>query len=166
MKKIVLGAGIVAAIITIVVLITSQKEKASIVHSPIVPFMGEDGTYCFTYQHAATPEAPYEVTEHMFIDLSHNTINGTKVGMQSGPDMTNGYEGTITGQKEADTITAKFAYTVEGSQNIEVEKYAIGATGLKKHRYTLVEKNGMLIPNTSTAFTEQSYVSVDCPATH
>src|SRR6185436_5875138 len=84
-----------------------------------------DGHQCYTYSHEKTETEPYDVSE--FIDLTINGmgVTGTKTGTQEGPDMHNGYSGTLTGtlDKNKNTIEVLFSYIIEGSHNEEREVY-------------------------------------------
>src|ERR1035437_9142238 len=73
----------------------------------------KDGRQCYTYNHEGTATEPYTVNEFLDINISGKTVTGTKTGSQSGPDMTNGYSGTITGTLDKNTITDVFSYVVE-----------------------------------------------------
>lgn len=121
-----------------------------------------DGRQCYSYSHEATADAPYSVQEFLDITIVGKNVTGKKTGTQSGPDMTNGYEGTISGTLENNTITALFAYMIEGSKNTEQELYSGSKVGIEKLRYPLVEKNNMLVPDTTKEFTALSYARVEC----
>lgn len=122
----------------------------------------KDGRQCYAYNHEATPEAPYTVNEFIDITISSAEVSGTKVGTQNGPDMTNGYQGTLIGKLEGGTINAVFSYTVEGSQNKEKEIYRAGKTGIEKLRYPLKEEKDMLVPDTTKEFQVLNYARVGC----
>jgi len=117
---------------------------------------------CYKYHQVATKNAPYAVDEYVDLSINGTKISGTKNGTQSGPDMTNGYTGTLDGTINNDLITAVYSYTVEGAKNKEKELYKIVPTGLEKMRYPLVEKGGMLVPDTSKEFKILSYIKADC----
>jgi uncharacterized protein YxeA len=117
---------------------------------------------CYTYSHEGTKDAPYTVHEFIDMTVDNGVISGKKTGTQTGPDMTNGYEGTLIGTVDKDTITAVFSYTVEGSKNKEKEIYKTGKTGIEKLRYPLTEGNGMLIPDTTKDATHMLYSRVEC----
>ena len=70
-----------------------------------------------------------------------------KTGSQSGPDMTNGYEGILAGSLNTNILDLIYSYTVEGSKNKEQEIYELQDNSLVKLRWTLVEKNNMLVPD-------------------
>ena len=76
--------------------------------------------------------------------------------------MTNGYQGEITGTISNNTLTAVFDYVIEGSSNKEKEIYAVTDFRLTKHRYPLIEENGMLVPDTTKDFTELIYQQEKC----
>jgi len=124
----------------------------------------ENGRQCYTYSHAATTAEPYDVTEFVDITAKEGAVAGTKTGTQKGPDMTNGYSGTLTGSVSGDTLTVVFSYTIEGSKNKEQELYRIrqDKIGIEKLRYPLIEKNSMLVPDTSQEFKTMLYARVEC----
>ncbi len=121
-----------------------------------------DGTYCYERNQAATPDAPYAVEENVRIIVSGTNVVGTKTGTQSGPDMSNGYEGTLAGIRQGNDMTVVFAYTVEGSQNKEQELYTWSEIGLTKHRYALVDKGNLLVPDMNGTLTNIEYELVTC----
>ncbi len=121
-----------------------------------------DGRQCYTYSHDATETEPYAVTEFLDITINGTLVNGTKKGTQNGPDMHNGYTGTISGTLLNNQITAIFSYTIEGSQNQEKEIYRAGLVGLEKLRYPLIEQNKMLVPDITKEFKILTYARVGC----
>jgi hypothetical protein len=168
---------LVLIIIGVVALITQKiwvpKLVAHIISSEAVPIVTAtnqpdlvltDGRQCYTYSHQATTDAPYTVSEFIDMTISGVNVTGTKSGTQSGPDMTNGYNGTITGTLKNNMITDVFSYTVEGSANKEQEIYRASKIGIEKLRYPLVEEKGILVPDTTQAFTSLSYARVGCTA--
>lgn len=124
----------------------------------------QDGRQCYTYNHEATTTEPYKVDEFIDITISGTKVSGSKKGTQAGPDMTNGYTGTINGTLTSDTIESVFAYTIEGSQNKESEIYKArkDEIGIEKLRYPLIEKGGMLVPDTTQDFKTLLYARVGC----
>lgn len=118
---------------------------------------------CYAYHQVATKSAPYAVDEVLDITTTGTAVSGVKQGTQKGPDMTNGYTGTITGTVEKGVITSVYAYTVEGSQNKEQELYRIVSSGLEKLRYPLIQGKGMLVPDTTQSFKVMTYTTTDCP---
>jgi|GEM_PF-2320752 len=125
-----------------------------------------DGQQCYTYDHKATTREPYTVTEFIDINISGTKVTGTKTGTQKGPDMTNGYTGSITGTLDNNVITDIFSYVIEGSKNKEQEIYRTSKIGIEKMRYPLIEKAGMLVPDTTKTFTAMSYARVGCLASN
>ncbi len=121
-----------------------------------------DGRQCYAYNHEGTPEEPYTVSEILDITIAGKNITGTKTGNQSGPDMTNGYTGTITGTWENNTISDVFSYVIEGSAGKEREIYRTNVTGLEKMRYPLVQSDNMLVPDTTEDFKIMNYSRVPC----
>jgi len=125
-----------------------------------------DGRQCYTYNHEATKDEPYKVNEFIDITISGTKVTGTKRGTQSGPDMTNGYNGTLVGTLDKDTITSIFSYVIEGSSGKEKEIYKTSKTGIDKLRYQLIEKDKMLVPDTTKDFKILSYARVGCTASN
>lgn len=136
----------------------------------VVPFAVQpnisliNGRQCYTYDHEATNTEPYTVHEFLDITIDGTKVVGTKTGTQSGPDMTNGYNGTIIGTLNKDTITDVFSYTIEGSANKEKEIYKADKTGISKLRYPLIEEKGILVPDVTKDFTAMLYARVGCTA--
>jgi hypothetical protein len=120
------------------------------------------GESCYVYNQVATVDAPYKVDEYLNIKVSGDKVVGTKKGNQSGPDMTNGYTGSISGTLSSDTIKSVFSYVVEGSKNNEQEIYKITPSGLDKLRYPLIDKKGVLTPDTSKEYKTLSYKKISC----
>lgn len=120
------------------------------------------GNTCYAYHQAATKDAPYKVDEYINLNVAGDKVTGTKKGTQSGPDMTNGYNGTLKGMLDKNTVGVLFSYTVEGSKNIEREIYNIVPSGLQKLRYPLIENKTVLEPDTTKEAKILSYNKVDC----
>ena len=118
--------------------------------------------YCYAYHQTSTPSAPYTVDEYLSIIMKGDEISGTKKGTQSGPDMTNGYEGTLVGLKDGDTATLLFSYIIEGSSGVEKEIYKFVEMGIEKWRYPLVEEGEILVPDTTKAYSALLYQMIDC----
>lgn len=125
-----------------------------------------DGRQCYSYNHEATKDAPYTVNEFIDVTIKGEVVTGTKTGNQKGPDMTNGYTGTITGKLNQNTIYDVYSYIVEGSKNKEGEIYRANKTGIEKLRYPLVEKGGVLVPDMTKEFQLMSYARVPCTASN
>jgi len=123
--------------------------------------LGSDDS-CYLYQHTATLEKPYTVSEYLTLREKDGEIVGKKDGTQSGPDMTNGYTGTLVGTQSEDMITLVYSYTIEGSDGKEEELYQIVSDGIVKHRYPLIEKDGVLVPNETESPTDLLYSTVSC----
>lgn len=121
-----------------------------------------DGTYCYSRTQEATTEAPYAVQEKVIIATKGNSVNGTKSGTQQGPDMTNGYTGTIIGAKDSFMLDVVFAYTIEGSAQKEQELYLQDEGTLTKFRWPLQEKEGILVPDQINEPSLIIYTQVDC----
>ncbi len=125
-----------------------------------------DGRQCYTYNHEATTDEPYKVSELIDLTITGTKVTGTKSGTQKGPDMTNGYTGTISGTSDKNTITDIFSYTIEGSHGKEKEIYQTSKTGIEKLRYPLIEEKGILIPDMSKDFKAMEYARVGCEASN
>lgn len=173
MKKPFVISLTVAVVIVIAVgiyfIVQSQKKSPAPVTNPVVtepvqqPIKFIDGRQCYTYSHQGTPDTPYTTNEFIDMTITGTKITGTKHGTQSGPDMTNGYAGTINGTFSGDMINAAFAYTVEGSQNTEQEIYQVTSLGIDKLRYPLIDKfKDGLAPDTTQTYTLQEYVHSSC----
>ncbi len=121
-----------------------------------------DGRQCYMFDHEATKDAPYTVNEFLDITVNGKNVIGSKTGIQNGPDMSNGYDGTIAGNIDNDIISDVFSYTIEGSQNNEKEIYRTSAIGLIKLRYPLIEEKQILVPDTSKAYQSLPYARVEC----
>ncbi|MGH7249521.1 MAG: hypothetical protein ACREGC_00960, partial [Minisyncoccia bacterium] len=142
-----------------------SSENSPVIEEVVQPnIILTDGRQCYTYNHEATPDAPYTVNEFMDMTITGKIVTGTKRGTQNGPDMTNGYNGTISGTLQNNVITDLFSYTVEGSQNKEKEIYRTNKVGIEKLRYPLVEENGVLVPDTTKEFQALTYARVGCTA--
>lgn len=150
--------------------IISSETKSNIIHiddkSVLLPSQENisliDGRQCYTYSHEATKTEPYKVSEFIDITIKGESVIGTKNGTQSGPDLTNGYTGSIIGTLNKDIITAILSYTVEGSKGKEKEIYRANKTGIEKLRYQLIEEKGVLVPDMSKEFNLINYYRVEC----
>jgi len=168
MKKIIIIVGIVLVIILGLLFLKSRKP---IQISPTPDNVNKvvdlkDGRQCYTYDHEANVTEPYTVNEFIDIVINGANVTGTKRGTQSGPDMTNGYTGTMTGTLDKNTITSVFSYIVEGSHNQEKEIYRASETGIEKLRYPLLEGKGILVPDTTKEPTILLYARVGCTASN
>ena len=121
-----------------------------------------DGNQCYVYSHEATTDAPYTVNEFLNITIAGKNVSGTKTGTQKGPDMTNGYTGTIKGTLDKNIINDVFSYIIEGSHNQEKEIYQANKTGIEKLRYPLIEQKGILIPDLTKPYQTLLYARVGC----
>lgn len=152
------------------------KLVNSIVSSEVIPVITPeesqpniklvDGEQCYTYSHDATATEPYATTEFIDMNIAGTKVTGTKRGTQKGPDMTNGYTGTMLGTLDGDTITSIFSYIIEGSKNKEKEVYQASKTGIDKLRYQLIEQGGILVPDTSKEYKALHYSRVGCKASN
>jgi hypothetical protein len=125
-----------------------------------------DGRQCYTYSHAGTTTEPYTTNEFIDMVINGTKVTGTKRGTQAGPDMTNGYTGTISGTLDNNTIIDTYSYTIEGSPNKEKEIYHAGKTGIEKLRYPLMERSGMLVPDMTKEYSLLPYARVGCEASN
>ena len=121
-----------------------------------------DGRQCYTYSHDATTTEPYATTDYIDITISGSRVTGTRYGTQKGPDMTNGYTGTMEGIIENNKITSILSYTIEGSKNKEQEIFQAGLTGIEKLRYQLLEGEDMLVPDIIKEYKILEYARVEC----
>jgi hypothetical protein len=126
----------------------------------------KEGRQCYAYSIEPTANAPYKVSEFLDITIKGEKVEGSKKGTQSGPDMTNGYNGSITGTLKDNMISGVFAYTIEGSKNKEKEIYHTSKVGLEKLRYPLIEQKGVLVPDTTKEYTTMSYARIVCTASN
>lgn len=117
---------------------------------------------CFSHETVATEDAPYSVKETIKLLNIQGVITGEKRGTQEGPDMQNGFEGTITGTQVADRISVLYAYTVEGSKNTQEEEYRINGNILEQYRYPLIEKDGILKNDKSKTYDVLIYTKIPC----
>jgi hypothetical protein len=159
--------------ITILVLIAAFAwyrfvYKPKMQPDPTIPTIAfaESRAYCFGRVQEATKDAPYRVEEHMKLTRVRGEITGTKSGTQSGPDMTNGFTGTMTGEAKDGYLQFTYAYTIDGSKQKELEVYLIQGLDLVKQRYTLDDavKDGehILVPNLTSTPTLITYTSEPC----
>jgi len=118
---------------------SKAEVKTQDVPSPQAYNIPTAGKYCFVRTEKATVDAPYSVEEHVVLNFDGVKVSGTKRGTQSGPDMTNGYEGTLIGATIDNEMELTYAYTVEGSKNRELEVYTFDKENLIKKRWVLHE---------------------------
>lgn len=164
MKKLIISIIGIIVVVAVALGILVAVQPKSLTTSPIDTVVNQiTGTHCFSYHHSATKDSPYTTNERLTFTFNGDQVTGNKQGNQSGPDMTNGYEGSLAGILEGNKITADYAYTVEGSKNKEQEIYVVTQTGIDKRIYPLIDhyKNG-LVPDTTKPFTTRSYQSVAC----
>jgi hypothetical protein len=130
--------------------------------TPVVVEQPQTFRKCFASHHEATKDAPYTTSEYIDLMVNGTSVSGIKKGTQEGPDMTNGYEGTLVGTKQENALHLLFAYIIEGSKNKEQEEYVMSDTKLIKYRYPLLEKQSMLVPDMSKEPTQIEYIETDC----
>ena len=158
----------VLALLGLIAFIFTILNKDKVVEVPIIeeaPVVVEnnlDGKFCFSRTQIATEAEPYSVSEKVVLNILGNVVTGTKTGNQSGPDMTNGYEGTLDGLKEGDNLNLVYSFTIEGSQNKEKEIYIFSPEELKKQRYVLKEESGMLVPDMTSEVKIINYIKDNC----
>ena len=163
MKKIIITiSGVLIVITAIVVFFMTRNTSTQI--TQIIPQSSNllEGRKCYTYHQVATTDAPYAVDEYLDLTFTDKKVSGTKQGTQNGPDMTNGYIGSIDGTVDQDTISSIFSYTIEGSKGKEQELYKIVNSGLEKMRYPLIENKGVLVPDPTKEFKLLPYTEIDC----
>jgi hypothetical protein len=107
----------------------------------------KDGKYCYSRLQEATTASPYKVKENVILNIKGDIVTGTKTGTQSGPDMTNGYYGDLKGTVRGNTLELLYSYTVEGSNNKELEVYEMQNNSIVKMRWSLIDKNNVLTPD-------------------
>lgn len=121
-----------------------------------------DGRACYAYHQAGTKDEPAAVDEYLDIVSSNALVTGTKTGYPKGPDIWDTYTGTISGTRLNGTVRSEYSYVVEGSKGREEEIYEYVAGGIRKLRYPLSERKGVLVPDTAKPFVAAKYESVDC----
>ncbi len=120
------------------------------------------GRQCFKYSQEATKTEPYAVTEYMDLTFDETGAGGIKTGNQSGPDMTIGYTGTISGHRNDSTLNMVYQYTIEGSVQQEAEEYLIDGEDLIRLRWPLHDLGDMLLPDKSGTAKRMLYEHIDC----
>ncbi len=174
-KPLIISLAVIIAIVIAVgiyFIVQSQKKPMDFSVDPLIvtPSTTEkaikplvDGRQCYTYSHEATKQEPVTSTEFIDMTITGTKVTGTKTGTQSGPELSNGWEGSVTGTLSGNTINVAFAYTVEGSKNTEHEIYKAGLTGIDKLRYPLIDKfKDGLFPDTTKPYTLLHYARVGC----
>jgi len=121
-----------------------------------------NGKFCFDRTQVATDEAPYSAEEYIELNINENMVSGIKNGSQVGPGVSNGYEGTLSGEIVNGTIGVIFSYVIEGSAGKEKEEYILREGDLIKIRYNLVEEDGILTPDKTTEPSEIAYLKSEC----
>ncbi len=153
------GVLIIAAVIVLVVVNNKPEDGQS---QLVEPSLLAPTTLCYHYNQVATTDAPYVVEEYLILETNGNKVMGSKQGTQNGPDMSNGYYGTLTGTLNGSDIDVIFDYEIEGSKNKEQELYIKTNTGLQKKRYPLIEKGKMLVPDTTKEYKTLEYKITSC----
>jgi hypothetical protein len=147
-----------------------EEVKNEDIVVPVVSNIPTSGMQCFSRIQKATDTAPYNVEEYVVLNFDGIKITGTKRGTQAGPDMTNGYTGTLEGAKiineNIEEIELTYSYVVEGSKNRELEVYTLDKNNLIKKRWLLVDRkiNGVsiLVPDYVGEPSLISYSSTEC----
>ena len=164
MKLVKISIGLLAALIILFIIFHKPAEAPIVTNAPEVQNdeITFDGEYCFSRSQVATPEAPYSVSENIKIRISGTDVKGTKTGTQSGPDMSNGYIGTLGGTIDGNNLSLSYLYIIEGSKNIEEELYTISENQIVKHRYPLLETGDRLVPDLTQSSTDIVYLAAEC----
>lgn len=152
---------LVIIVLAIIIGVIFFKDEAPIIEMPIIK-TDTPSELCFSRAVAATTDAPYSVDEYIKLKIEDNMVKGTKFGFQSGPDMTNGYTGTLSGVRNGTEIIVDYTYIVEGSSNTEEEMYILENNSLQRMRYPLIEKSNKLVPDRSKLGTMLGYVAMAC----
>ncbi len=122
-----------------------------------------NGEFCYSRLQLATKEEPYKVEESIKLNILNNVISGTKTGIQEGPDMYNGYRGTLEGNYKNNEMELVFAYEIEGSQGKEIEIYKKEGEDLNKLRWELsLTDEGFLVPSRLGEPKIIKYANVNC----
>jgi hypothetical protein len=136
---------------------TIKKEEGSNLNKT------KDGKYCFYRKQIATINEPYSSEESIVLNILNNKVSGVKTGIQNGPDLNNGYRGTLEGTINNNEIELTFAYEVEGSKGKEVEIYTFEGEDLIKLRYVLIDNfDGKLVPDRSSEPKQLIYSKSNC----
>lgn len=154
---------IIAIVVVLMCVGVYQSRRRTTV--PAVTPSTPDGTYCYARTQTATPDAPYEVAEQLKLTIAGGAVTGTKSGTQRGPDMTNGYQGTLTGSIAGTELDLTYTYTIEGASQKEQELYSVVGSKLIKHRYTLfpsITDKNLLIPDMTTSQQLVTYTAERC----
>jgi len=139
------------------IVISDMQKQGPLVSGDV--FSGE---ICFSYNQKATGDLPYTVAEEITLSIENGMVSGTKTGSQFGPDMTNGYTGTLSGVFENPSLSVVYSYEIEGSAQKEKELYTLSARSLVKHRYSLVEQGDMLVPDRESEPRDVVFTKVSC----
>ncbi len=124
--------------------------------------LSKDGKYCFYRKQIATKAEPYEVEENMVLNRKGDKVDGIKTGNQKGPDMTNGYIGNLDGGFKDGLLELVYSYSVEGSNNKELEVYKLDNNSIVKMRWPLIEKDKILIPERKDNLKQILYMEEKC----
>ena len=161
--------GIFICIFGIILLIQDQKntiqffnQQADQSQEKQVDQETQSQVFCFSYNKEPTESMPYSVSEEVTLSLSEESFFGTKRGTQSGPDMTNGYSGEISGVRKGNNLEGIFTYTIEGSFGSERELYTLEQNILTKHRYSLVQDGDILMPDMQSEKQDIIYQEMAC----
>lgn len=181
MKKVLIVLVVLVIVVSVGFKIEESKNRKELqlpsqVKIPVVTdqsvdqktsFEFEEGkTYCFDYEQKADTKNPYAVTEHLQLRKEGDSLIGSKTGTQAGPNMTNGYSGTLKGTLSPGELFLVFDYTVEGAKNKELEIYNLEGVSVIKKRYPLSEGvyqgQKMLVPDQSLTFESLVYNPESC----
>lgn len=149
-----------------------NKEIKNLLVPEVVEFVKEtettskeisDGKYCFYRKQVATDAEPYSSEESVVLNILNNRVSGTKTGVQSGPGVSNGFKGSLTGSVKDGEVEVVYAYTVEGSNGKEREIYVFEGEDLVKLRYRLIDNfDGELLPDRSEEPKRLIYAKSNC----
>lgn len=159
LNKNIVATSIILITVFAIYLVFKNQEPRDTVE---VDNLSQSINTCYEYHQSATANEPYKVDEYIEIYINDEVVSGTKHGTQDGPDMTNGYFGTLNGTIINDILLLSFNYEVEGSKNTETEEYTMTESALIKHRYVLIEENGGLVPNHDIFIKDIVYTKVLC----
>lgn len=165
MKKNILITCVILFLLILSFLYLDHKEDFQPRNEDVEKIVTEVPTsnkFCYERHQTATALAPYKVDEYIELEKMGTNYVGTKRGNQAGPDMTNGYVGTLTGSLNEGLITLMFDYVIEGSEQFEEEIYQMEGENIVKLRYPLIENKATLIPDKTKIPTKLIYVKEDC----
>lgn len=159
--KILILIGVIIVLAVLVFVVAKNKRSDQQVQLTETSWLTPT-TLCYHYKQVATKDAPYAVDEYITLETNGNKITGLKKGTQVGPDMSNGYQGSLNGTIDGNNLDVIFDYEIEGSKNKEQELYIKTNAGLEKKRYPLMDKGNMLVPDTTKEYKALEYKLTPC----